>query len=105
MQAGPWRATTVALVCFILSSAARAADPRFATAKRHAIDAALTQSFAATKAPGAVVGIWMPGAGTYIAVKGFADQRSKAPMRSTYYFRIGSITKTFTATALLILAD
>jgi D-alanyl-D-alanine carboxypeptidase len=40
--------------------------------------------FAATKAPGVVVGIWVPGEGS---------------------FRIGSITKTFTATLLQILAD
>jgi D-alanyl-D-alanine carboxypeptidase len=95
----------LALTLFVSSAAAHAADPRFAAAKRHAIDAAFTQSFAVTKAPGAVVGIWMPGEGAYVATRGFADARTKQPMRSTYYFRIGSITKTFTATALLILAD
>src|SRR5437867_7942538 len=84
---------------------AKSRDPRFPPAKRAAIEAALNKSFAETKAPGAVVGIWMPGEGAYIAAKGFADARSKQAMRSSYYFRIGSITKTFTATALLILAD
>ena len=59
----------------------------------------------ATKVPGVVVGIWIPGEGSYVAAKGFADPRSKQAMRSSYYFRIGSITKTFTATALLMLAD
>ena len=101
-----WRAK-FALALFVLLSVepALATDPRFPVAKRHAIEAALAQSFAATKAPGVVVGIWMPGEGAYVAARGFSDLRSRAQMRSSYYFRIGSITKTFTATALLILAD
>src|SRR5215813_5023770 len=94
----------LALALFVSSAATHAADPRFPVAKRHSIDAAFTQSFAATKAPGAVVGIWVPGEGVYVATRGFADARTKQPMRSMYYFRIGSLTKTFTATALLILA-
>ena len=80
-------------------------DRPFPAAKRAVIDAALTKAFVATKAPGVVVGIFIPGEGAYVAAKGFADIRSKMAMRSSYYFRIGSITKTFTATALLMLAD
>src|SRR4051812_41478665 len=105
-RSSAWRAKAAfALFAFSLINPASATDPRFPVAKRHAIETAFAQSLAATQAPGAVVGIWMPGEGTYIGAKGFADVRSRAQMRSTYYFRIGSITKTFTATALLILAD
>ncbi len=64
-----------------------------------------TKSFAATKAPGVVVGIWIPGEGSYVAARGVADAKTKKPMRADDHFRIGSITKTFTATLLLILAD
>ena len=83
----------------------RPADPPFPAAKRNQINATLNKAFTDSKAPGAVVGIWIPGEGSFIAAKGFADLRSRQPMRSSYHFRIGSITKTFTVTALLILAD
>ena len=83
----------------------RPVDRPFPAAKRHQIDAVVNKAFAATEVPGLVVGIWIPGEGSYIAARGFADLRSRQPMRSSYYFRIGSITKTFTVTALLILAD
>jgi D-alanyl-D-alanine carboxypeptidase len=77
----------------------------FPPAKRAAIDAAFTKAFAETKAPGAVVGIWIPGEGTYVATRGFSDAATKTPMRVADHFRVGSITKTFTATLFLILAD
>ncbi len=107
-----WRAGLAALAATLVVhvQGARAADARpvdrpFPRAERAALDRALSKAFAASKAPGVVVGIWIPGEGSYVAARGFADVRSKAPMRSSYYFRIGSITKTFTVTALLILAD
>ncbi|MFO1313584.1 MAG: serine hydrolase domain-containing protein [Burkholderiales bacterium] len=81
------------------------ADRPFPAAKRSQINATLNNAFAESKAPGAVVGIWIPGEGSFVAARGFADLRSRQPMRSSYYFRIGSITKTYTVTALLILAD
>ena len=78
---------------------------RFPDAKRAAIDGALAKAFSASKAPGLVVGIWIPGEGSYVAARGVADSKTRRPMRVEDHFRIGSITKTFTATLLLILAD
>ena len=83
----------------------RQVDRPFPAAKRHEIDAVVNRAYAAAQVPGVVVGIWIPGEGNYVAARGFADLRSRQPMRSSYYFRIGSITKTFTVTSLLILAD
>ena len=83
----------------------RQVDWPFPAAKRQQIDAVVNQAYAAAQMPGVVVGIWIPGEGSYVAAKGFADLRSRQAMRSSYYFRIGSITNTFTVTALLILAD
>ena len=83
----------------------RQVDRPFPAAKRQQIDAVVNQGYAAAQVPGVVVGIWIPGEGSYVAAKGFADLRSRQAMRSSYYFRIGSITNTFTVTALLILAD
>jgi D-alanyl-D-alanine carboxypeptidase len=77
----------------------------FPEARRAAIEAALDRSFGETRAPGVVVGIWIPGQGTFVATRGLADAATRQPMSVDDYFRVGSITKTFTATALLILAD
>ena len=103
----PWVSKTVLALSVLAAlllppQSALAADPPFAPATRAALDAALAKSFAATKAPGVVVGIWIPGEGTYIATRGVADVKTKATMRVDDNFRVGSITKTFTATALLI---
>jgi D-alanyl-D-alanine carboxypeptidase len=55
--------------------------------------------------PGAVVGIWAPGTGNWVAARGFADAQTKEPMNTSDVFRVGSVTKTFTATVILQLAD
>ena len=54
--------------------------------------------------PGAVVGIWGP-AGDYVRAFGVADKATRAPMQTDFYSRIGSVTKTFTVTAMLQLVD
>ena len=54
--------------------------------------------------PGAVVGVWGP-TGDYVRSFGVADKATEAPMQTDIYSRIGSVTKTFTVTALLQLVD
>ena len=53
------------LTLFAVTAGALAADLKtydpFPPAKRAAIDAALSKAFAASKAPGVVVGIWIAG--------------------------------------------
>ncbi|HEY9330882.1 MAG TPA: serine hydrolase domain-containing protein [Streptomyces sp.] len=55
--------------------------------------------------PGVVVGLWMPGKGSYVRATGVADTATREPMAAGSYIRIGSETKTFTVTALLELVD
>lgn len=55
--------------------------------------------------PGVQVGLWLPGKGSYVRAFGVADKRTGAPMTDDMYMRIGSETKTFTATAVLELVD
>jgi D-alanyl-D-alanine carboxypeptidase len=55
--------------------------------------------------PGVVVGLWMPGKGSYVRATGVADTVTRLPMTADSYVRIGSETKTFTVTALLELVD
>ncbi|WP_406263134.1 beta-lactamase family protein [Streptomyces sp. NBC_00191] len=55
--------------------------------------------------PGVVVGLWMPGKGSYVRATGVADTATRRPMTTDLFMRIGSETKTFTVTALLKLVD
>ncbi|MDX3336603.1 serine hydrolase [Streptomyces sp. ME02-6979.5a] len=55
--------------------------------------------------PGAVVGLWMPGKGSYIHASGVGNTVTGEPMSAGTRIRIGSETKTFTVTALLQLVD
>jgi D-alanyl-D-alanine carboxypeptidase len=68
------------------------------------LDAAVNQAMTAAGVPGAIVGIWGPG-GDYVRAFGVADKATGAPMKTDFYSRIGSVTKTFTVTAILQLAD
>lgn len=68
------------------------------------LDSIIDAAVNSTGIPGAMVGIWGPD-GNYVKVAGFADTATKAPMETDFYHRIGSVTKTFTVTALLQLVD
>lgn len=68
------------------------------------LDAAINQAMTRTGVPGAIVGIWGPD-GDYVRAFGVADKSTRAPMKTDFYSRIGSVTKTFTVTAVLQLAD
>ncbi|MHB1140083.1 MAG: serine hydrolase domain-containing protein, partial [Microthrixaceae bacterium] len=69
------------------------------------LDAAATASLRdEVAAPGAIVGVRTP-QGTWTAAYGEADPATGAPMEVGMHTRIGSITKTFTGTALLQLAQ
>ncbi|MCY0956794.1 serine hydrolase domain-containing protein [Streptomyces sp. H27-H5] len=69
------------------------------------LDAAIEKTLRETKVPGAIVGLWAPGKGSYVKTFGVADKATGAPMKTDLNFRIGSETKTFTVTALLQLVD
>jgi D-alanyl-D-alanine carboxypeptidase len=68
------------------------------------LDAAVNEAMTAAGVPGAIVGIWGSD-GDYVRAFGVADKATRAPMKADFYTRIGSLTKTFTVTAILQLAD
>ncbi|MDH6130770.1 D-alanyl-D-alanine carboxypeptidase [Kitasatospora sp. MAA4] len=72
---------------------------------RAKLDQAVQQVLQEAGIPGAQVGIWLPGKGSYIRAFGVADKATGAPMTDNLNMRIGSETKTFTATAVLELVD
>lgn len=77
----------------------------FGAATTKAIDVAITSWFAKYKAPGVIVGIWFPNKGTYVSAQGVSNPSTGSGMSVDDHMRIGSVTKTFTITALMVLAD
>lgn len=68
------------------------------------IETAMTETQAEMEAPGWMVGIWTP-TESYESVNGLADISNNTTIDKSQLIRIGSITKTFTATLVLILCD
>lgn len=96
-ESGPTQSSTSAPP----ASSATAKSLDDALAQR--LDAAIKQAMTTTGVPGAIVGIWGPD-GDYVRAFGVADKSTRAPMKTDFYSRIGSVTKTFTVTAVLQLA-
>lgn len=69
------------------------------------IDAFVTQKMAEHQIPGAIIAVYEANKIPYILVKGTAEVSTNRPLKTTDRFRIGSITKTFTATVILQLAS
>ncbi|MCA9737627.1 MAG: beta-lactamase family protein, partial [Gemmatimonadetes bacterium] len=55
--------------------------------------------------PGAIWGIVIDGALAHVGTTGFRDLETQAPVEPTTVFRIASMTKSFTAAAILALRD
>jgi D-alanyl-D-alanine carboxypeptidase len=55
--------------------------------------------------PGEVIGVWQQGNGGFVGTTGVSSLSSSAPISTRDHFRIGSVTKTFTATVILQLAQ
>ncbi|MDG3002339.1 serine hydrolase domain-containing protein [Paludisphaera mucosa] len=70
-----------------------------------ALDAEIDRAVAQDGLPSAAVMITIPGSRSYVAVRGEADLRTGRARGAAMPFRIASITKSFTATAVLQLAD
>ncbi|WP_405529900.1 beta-lactamase family protein [Streptomyces avidinii] len=69
------------------------------------LDDAIRKVLAEAKIPGVIVAVSAPGKGEYVRSFGIADKATGAPMTPNLNMRIGSVTKTFTVTALLELVD
>jgi D-alanyl-D-alanine carboxypeptidase len=68
------------------------------------LDQTASSEFEKAASPGAVVGVRTP-QGTWLKAYGVADPSTKAPMSTDMFHRIASVTKTFTGTVLLQLAE
>ncbi len=79
--------------------------PHFSEDIVEQLDSAIAFSMKYDDLPGVVVGVWVPGEGEYVVARGKANLKTGERRDIDDPFRIGSITKTFTATVVLQLVD
>lgn len=99
-----WRLIPVLLTVLAITPGCATATQSPRALDAPALDAAITRVMSESGIPGVIVGIWSP-EGDYVKAFGVADTATGAPTRTDDYSRIGSVTKTFTATAVLQLVD
>jgi len=94
----PMKPLQALLVFFVSASVARS---DLATDIQALVDAEM----AARNVAGAVVGVWRGNEEVTVFARGFSDLSASVPLSLTDHFRIASITKTFTTTRVLQLAE
>ncbi|MCV7170686.1 beta-lactamase family protein [Mycobacterium manitobense] len=99
------RGVTALLTLVALLLTAPVATPQPVHDLTAALDAAVDRVFAEAGVPGAIVGLSIPGTVEYVRTLGEGDTAAKTPMSLDDHTRIGSVTKTFTGTAVLQLVD
>lgn len=80
-------------------------DPLLPSSKIEALEQKLEEQQEKLEFPAAVVGIWIKDKGHWIGHLGTANKETNEKVTPEHHFRIGSVTKTFVTTALLILVD
>ncbi len=99
------RRVLAVVVALVLSAsigiAPAQADPDLASQ----LDSVIEARIAAMGVPGAIVSLNIPGRISYDKAFGVVDTATGAPMELDDHTRIGSVTKTFTGTAILQLVD
>jgi D-alanyl-D-alanine carboxypeptidase len=78
---------------------------RFSEENVQRLDGAIAKEMEDKNLPGVMVGVWVPGQGQYVTAKGKANLDIGRELQPEDPFRIGSVTKTFVATAILQLVD
>lgn len=99
------RSITPALaVCAALSSPLAEAQTSHTSAPRADLEPIVQAAYSAD-APGAAVIVVLKGKTLYRGARGLANIELDVPLRPESVFRIGSVTKQFTAAAILLLAE
>ena len=119
-ETGNWKRAAAAIGCLLLSAdlagqgaTFKAPPAHFADADRRAklarafpeIDRLVQEFVARSRVPGAAWGIVIDGELAHTGVTGYRDVPSKSPVTPDTVFRIASMTKSFTAAAILKLRD
>ncbi|MDR2321366.1 MAG: beta-lactamase family protein [Microbacterium sp.] len=69
------------------------------------IKAAVTRAMAQSGSSGAIVGVWAPWGGSYVAGLGTVSFEDKTPVSTDMSFRIGDVTRLMTCDVLYAMAD
>jgi D-alanyl-D-alanine carboxypeptidase len=86
-------------------SATAGSNDLFAPGVARSLDREIDKVARQNNLPSVAVGVFVPGKGRYTFVEGFANLKRRTARSLDQPFRIASITKTFAATAILILID
>jgi D-alanyl-D-alanine carboxypeptidase len=95
------RLAPLAAVLLCLLAFASSALGATKTEREARISAAVERVMKKENIPGAIVGVWQKGQPDFESAFGVRDKKTKKPMTTGLYMRIGSETKTFTGTAVL----
>ena len=79
--------------------------PLFPNTLKVQIDETISETLGITNVPGVIAGVWIDGIGYYCTSAGISNIITHEAMETDFNFRIGSITKTFTAILVLQIAD
>ncbi|MDQ0643460.1 serine hydrolase domain-containing protein [Microbacterium murale] len=82
-----------------------APEGELSTTLQSQLQAALDDTMAEYDVPGAAVGVWIPGEGTWTAAAGLADIENDEPVDLDMMWPLRSVTKSYTVTLLLQLVD
>lgn len=96
-------AMLVSLLALSVSGSAR--EREFDKQTQEKMEKALDKAMEESRSPAAIVGVWAPGEGIWLVAKGKADIETGQLAQIEDKTRLGSITKTFVATAVLQLVD
>ena len=83
----------------------RDVEPIFPESLKVAIDESIHEILVQTGVPGVIAGVWIDKQGSYTTAVGLSNVADSEPMETGFHFRVGSVTKTFTAIAVLQLVD
>lgn len=98
-------AGVIAIIASLTGGLSQAAAAQFTAATKRALASIAVSGMGAGAMPGLAVGVWVPDRGSFVRAFGTSSLATGNPLRLDDHFRIASISKSFTAEAILRLAD
>jgi D-alanyl-D-alanine carboxypeptidase len=98
-------ALALALGAFAMAPLASAAKPSLDARTQDRLSSALAKEIERQELPGAIVSVKRDGRPAWTIAQGFSNLQSLKPMRVRNHVRIGSITKSFVTSEILLLAQ
>lgn len=105
LEETPMNKTLLTVLLCLLASLGLAQTANLPATTVAQIESLIKNQMTAKNLPSVALGIWIPGQGNYVAAFGKSDLKTGRERQISDPFRIASITKSFTATAVLQLAD